>query len=312
MKRMQAIIYGGGAQALEVYATDKQGRVVAPATARAKIVDLYYPEDAADSDRIVLAEDDATIDTTSTVITAAAGPSAADPRKIVVTSATGLTVGRTYALSAGGRTEAIEVDRIDGLNVYAVNPLRYQFAATTSSLIGLRATVTFPEARANDADEVDRRTTYAVDWTFTGVTGPTKVRTFARIERRGKAPRAVAADVFRCDPQLSTATHSRTVVEQHIAQADLELDALLLDRGDLLPDVHQGLAGRLAVAWGALELAYRVLGEQHEGRAAWAAGKAKEWRERVLSGRKADDHVETTRGGDKLRRTRTRTPLALI
>jgi hypothetical protein len=306
---MQAIYSGGGAQAVEVYATDAQGRRVLPSGATAQIVDLTLSED--DAERVIVASAAATRDTTSTASTAAVGRGEADPRKIPLTSATGFVIGRHYQITAAGKTEAFELDRLDGVNAYARDELRGHFA-TGATVAGLRVTMDFPALVANDADELDRLAIFAADWVFTGVTGPARVRTLCRIERRGKAIRATADDLLLLDPQLAQSTHSRTVLESHLRHADRELDALLLRRGDQLANVDHGIAGNLAVSWRALALAYRVLGPTHEARALWAQGEAQRWISMVLDGHKPDDHVETSRSTDVVRTTRRRLGVGVI
>lgn len=312
MSDVQTIFAGEGAQAVDVYAVDALGREAKPSGATARIVDLEYSEDADDADRIILAEAAATVDATNTVITAAAGPSEADPRKIVVTSSTGITVGRKYLLSASGLTEVFEVDRVVGTNVFAVHQLRNPFAATTSSVVGCRVSATFPSGTANDGDELDRRALFGVDWTFSGVTGPIVRRTFARIERRGPPPLATALELFDLDPQLAVVLHSRSTADIHIRQASNEIRARLLHAQHSLADTTFGDVGKQAALWLALELAYRCLGPEHEGRAVWASERAVEWRTLLLSGKRPDDAVDMTRTTDKRRGTRTRASIGAV
>jgi hypothetical protein len=295
---MQTIIYGAGAQAVEVYATDAQGRQAKPSAATAKIVDLAFSESADDADRIILATSAATVDTFSTTSTAAAGTRAANPRLVPITAGVPV-VGRHYAITDDGQTEAFEVDRVDSLNIYARNELRGTYA-TGAAVTGLRVTATFPSARANDEDELDRRTIYGVDWVFTGTTGPAYVRTLARIERRSRAPRASLADLFLIDPRFAAASHDATRLESHLQQADREITARLMWRRTEISNTDDGEVGKQAVAWRAAELAYRHLGDDFEQRATDAAAQAKEWLNMLMSGHKADDQVETSRPNDRV------------
>jgi hypothetical protein len=295
---MQTIIYGAGAQAVEVYATDAQGRQAKPSAATATIVDLAFSESADDADRIILATSAATVDTFSTTSTAAAGPRAANPRLIPITAGVPV-VGRHYAITYAGQTEAFEVDRIDGLSIYARNELRGTYA-TGAAVTGLRVTAMFPSARANDEDEIARRTTYAVDWVFTGTTGEARPRTFCRIERRSRAPRASLADLFLIDPRFAAASHDATRLEAHLQQADREITARLMWRRTEVSNTDDGEVGKQAVAWRAAELAYRHLGDEFEQRATDAAAQAKEWLTMLMSGHKADDQVETSRPNDRV------------
>jgi hypothetical protein len=171
---------------------------------------------------------------------------------------------------------------------------------------GIELTATFPSARADDPAELARRADFGVDWIFAGVTGPRAVRTRARIERRQRALRATVHDLEQIDPQLALATHSRTSLEQHLRQADLEINVLLLHRGTSLADTAEGEIGRLAVAYTAVGLAYRVLGPEHEDRAIWAERMAKRWSKMLVGGAKPDDATETTRTQDRTRRTTRR------
>lgn len=309
---IQTIYAGEGAQDVEVYPVDAQGQLALATGATVRIVDLSLPD--TDDDRIILAETAATIDSTSTAITAAAGEREADPRKIVVTSASGITVGRRYALSNSGRMEVIEVDRIEGLNVYSTAPLTSttSFPATTTDLIGLRVSGEFPAAVANastqfvDADGDEVYKTFGVDWTFVGVTGPTVVRTLARIERRGKLPRASRWDVLRIDPQIQQAQHSRGTIEAALAQADEEVDALLVLDGWSLADATHGKVASMAVRWRAVELIYQSLGDDHTGRADRAGAQAQRWLDMLRSGTRPADAVEVARSTDAKRGRRTR------
>lgn len=308
---VQSIYSGAGAQSVEVYALDAQGRLARPSSATVQIVDLSYPDTADDADRIILASTSATVETTSTTSTAAAGPRTADARKIAVASATGFVVGRMYQIASGGKVEAFELARVDGTDLYARDLLREYFGSG-ATVQGLRVTGTFPSGTADDEDQLARDVLFGVDWTFVGVTGPTQVRTLARIERRGKAIRATAADLLLLDSQLASSTHSRVDLESHLRHADRELDALLLRRGDSLPDTSQGEIGRLAVTWRALSLAYRVLGPTHEQRAIWASKEAQRWISMVLDGHQPRDAVETTRTADQARPRRSRLGISVI
>lgn len=304
MSDVQTILAGGGDQDVEVYARDALGRLVPPTTATAQIVDLGEPDTAAPALRIVAATAAAIVDSLATTTTAAAGPKEANIRKIPVTSTAGFIVGRQY-LVGGGTTESFELERIDGLDIYARDGLRTRFASG-AAVVGLRVSFTFPSARADDADELQRRAFFGVDWTFVGVTGPTAVRTLARIERRQRAARATVADLIRIHAQLADSTHSRTQLESHIDQADRQIDALLLHRGTPLADTTEGSLGNLAVSWTAVGLAYRVLGEDHVDRAVWAEREAKKWTKMLIGGAKPDDALETTRTKDQRRRTTRR------
>jgi hypothetical protein len=300
---VETIYTGGGDQDVEVYAQDHQGRIVAPSSAMAKIVDLLVSEDAPDSERIVADTTAAVIDSVSTTTTAYAGIRAADLTLIPVVSAAGIVAGRTYVLASGASSQAVLVDRVDGTDVYSRDPLRAAFSAG-ATLVGARVSSTFPASRADDPAQLDRRAIFGVDWAFAGVLGPTRVRTLATIERRRRLARATVEDVLAIDEQVGRATHTRTALEAKIAQADREITAYQLHRGSVPAEQVDGELGRLAVAYRALELSYRVLGTEHVDRANWARDEARRWRKMLLDGHQASDAIETQRSVDRRRPTR--------
>jgi hypothetical protein len=302
---MQVIIAGAGAQAVEVYATDARGALTKPSGATFRIVDLDYTEDDPDADRIVVAAATAaTIDTfADTITTAAVGPRATNPRLIPITAGVPV-VGRQYKIAGGGNSEAFIVDRVDSLNIYPRNALRFAYAigATVS---GLLVTATFLSVRANLATELDRRTEYAVDFVFAGTTGSPYKRVVCRIERRGPQPRATVDDMLEADPRLESATRERNTLDAHLRWANREITGLLLHRGDEVANRDDGDTGRFAVTWRAIELCYRGLpGEDYDRRATNAAREAKRWSDMLLSGHKPDDVVIVARSTDRRRSTR--------
>ena len=295
---MQIIVSGAGAQPVDVYASDALGRPVKPSSATVRIVDLSVPE--TDASREVLASGPATIDAVSTTLTAAAGPREADARVLTVADSTGFTVWRRYAVQADGATEAFVVERVDGLDVWARDELRTRFELG-AAVIGIRVSVDFPAATADDADELGREAVFGVDWTLTGITGPTQLRTLARIERRQHAARATVLDLAALDPRVVVASHERTTLEAHVAQADAEVTAELQFVTHTVERHHGGELGRLAVTYRALELAYRTLGgEAYADRAVWAGGEYKRWLSKLVSGHKPVDAIETTRTSDRV------------
>lgn len=308
---MQTIIAGAGAQTVWVYATDAHGRLAKPSGATARIVDLDYTEDESDDLRIVLATSAATVDSLSTTTTAIAGVRTADPRKVPITAGVPV-VGVSYAISSAGNTEAFVVDRIDSLNIYAREALRFQHASG-ATVTGLRVSATFPSGRANDATELDRRATYGVDWTFTGTTGKSPVRTLCRIERRAVAVRATVSDLFLAAPRLEGMNRERNLLDKHIVHADEEITALLEHRGDQVANRDDGKVAKMAVVWRALELAYRDLpAASYAEQVEFAAREAARWSKMLLSGHKPDDAEEVARSTDARRSTRRATSLGLV
>jgi hypothetical protein len=167
--------------------------------------------------------------------------------------------------------------------------------------------------RANLATELDRRTDYAVDFVFAGTTGSPYKRVMCRIERRGRSPRATVQDLLDADPRLEAASRERSTLDAHVRQADRELTAKQLHRGDPVADRDDGEVGRLAVTYRALHFAYRGLpGDEYARRAENAANDATRWERMLLSGAKPDDVVEVARATDGRRATRRAGSLGLV
>lgn len=87
-----------------------------------------YAADAGDDDTAEWTGT-ATIDSVTTTTMSASGPAQVDPTLIEVTSATGITAGRSYLLSDDGQREWVTVVEIDGTDVYVSSPLRNDYAS---------------------------------------------------------------------------------------------------------------------------------------------------------------------------------------
>lgn len=306
---MQIIVHGAGAQPVEIYATDALGRPARPSSATARIVDLLLPD--GDPGREIEPLGPATVDAFATTTTAAAGPREASPRKISLTIAAGLEVGVRYLIESAGVVESFVLDRVDGLDAWARDDLRNRFE-TGADVRGYRATFDFPALVADDAAQLAVERIFGVDWTLAGVTGPAQLRTLAKIERRQAAPRATTADLLRLAPALALLYRERSHLDTHLAQADLEISAMLRFRGTVVEREHHGEIGQLATCYRALELAYRQLGEaDYTERTTWAAGEAKRWAKMLTDGHRPTDAAETTSTQDKIP-PRRRTVMGVI
>lgn len=151
---MTAILYGQGAQTIRWVPTDANGypRVVSSATYR--IDDLREAEDTVN--RAVAASTAATMPTVATTISAAAGPSTANPRRLAVTSATGVRVGGVYLLrdTTEARDEAVTVAKINGTELELTRPVMRAFV-NGSAFLGLEIEGSFPALVANDELRLD-------------------------------------------------------------------------------------------------------------------------------------------------------------
>lgn len=278
------VIFGAGAQEVEAYALDNARHVVAPATATATIVDLSRLED--DEARVVLATGPAQIDSATATTTANAGLRAKDQRQLKLDAVpAGLVVGRRYRVSDGAGADAFTLDRIDtaGLAIYARDPFRFDYDPG-ATLTGLRISVEFPAEVADDEDQLHWRRPFGVDWGFEGVDGPPRARTVVTIERIARAGYASVSDIHRIDSQIAAIHGDRVRPESAIEQAELEMllrtEARRFAPEELLGNGHMSQA----VAWRAVELIYRLLGDAHEKRALWAHGEYEKHADTVLLG----------------------------
>jgi hypothetical protein len=305
---VDVVLAGGGEQLLVTYATGPDGQPIHVDAATVRIVDLERHED--DGDREVLASSAAIIDEATAETTAKAGPRATDVRRIELDEIPeGLVLGRRYLIAAGGKREAFVLEAIDtdASTLWARDGLRNEYASG-ASVVGLALAVQFPGDVADDPDELDCRRMFGIDWTASAAT-PSRWRTIARIERRGRAPRALVDDLVRIDPQLAAITSRRTTLHQALAQAEIELDAALQVRGIDPLHFDTGLAGQLAISWRAAELSYRAIGNPDNfARADVCAAEACRWREALRIGRPPIDTTETYPSSDARRSSPRRSP----
>lgn len=305
---VDVVIAGGGEQLLVTYASGPDGQPIHVAAATVRIVDLELHED--DSAREVLASAAAELDDAAADTTAKAGPRTTDVRRIVVeTVPPGLVLGRRYLISAAGKREAFVLEAVDddASTLWARDGLRNEYAIG-ASVVGLALGVSFPAEVANDPDELDCRRMFGLDWTALDAT-PSHWRTIARIERRGRAPRASVDDLLRIDGQLAAITSRRTTLHQALAQAELELDAALQIRGIDPLHFDGGLAAQLAVSYRAAEVGYRTIGgPDNLVRAEESRRQADRWTEALRLGRPPQDTTETYPTNDRRRRSPRRSP----
>lgn len=277
----QTVIAGAGAQPVGAYAVDATGRATRPDPAStASIVDLCRLE--TDPEREVLASTVVTIDPATATTTQPAGVQSPDQRAVTVDVLPTLVLGRQYELVGPGKREAFTLDRVDasGLTLYAREPLRWQYSAG-AIVQGLLAIVDFPAGVADDEDQLHYRTVFAVDWVFVGLG---RARTAVTIERLSMSPIATVDDVLLIDTQLAAVHGDRSPLEPRLRQAERELRLELELRGVMPESLLDNGHAVQAVAWRAVELVYRTLGDAHMARADWACREADKWRHAVVTG----------------------------
>ena len=118
----------------------------------------------------------ATVDSVSTTTSAAAGDGQSEPSSIPLTSATGVTVGRTYLLAGSdGLNEWVTIIAVSGSTATAKHNLRNAYASG-ATFKSTRIYATVPDAWAaatNNLTDPSKRTGYRVRWVYVGADGLT-------------------------------------------------------------------------------------------------------------------------------------------
>lgn len=163
------IVYGATGQTVEFMAPDGRPSSATSAT--------LIPFDADDDSGTAQALASVTIGSVSTTVGTASGDGTSDPTLIVVASATGITVGRTYLLtSTTGASEWVVVAAKSGASIYARSPLRNAYAIA-STFQDTTISAAFPDAEAGNSNKITsptRRIGYRVRWVYVGADGTSK------------------------------------------------------------------------------------------------------------------------------------------
>lgn len=196
MRLISSILYNVTAQTLAYRALEG---VVTSGTFK------VLPDFAGDDDTVEF-EGSVTVDTVSTTVDAASGPSQADPQKINLTSTTGIALGRKYLLSENSLKEWVEpVEIVSGQYILARHPLKNDFS-TSATFVGttMTATVdsTWVAAEENISDHSDPNPDYRVRWEYV-VGGVTKIAySYFDLERAPVGPQVDIDDINARAPGL--------------------------------------------------------------------------------------------------------------
>lgn len=205
----------------------------------------------------------------NTTTTAIAGYGQSDPRKVTVTAATGIALGRSYLLtSSSGESEWIEVVRLNGLDVYARAKLHNTYpvgSALATSRMSIGMDAAWIADKTNLASEEGTEPGYRVAWVYV-VAGVTHRRlTFFDLVRNSSAHTVRPIDVDRRFPgwldKLPTdyrREQGRPLIEASFAElrADLLADGKTLRwlrHGDVINSLVIHRANQMAVEQNAQE-----------------------------------------------------------
>jgi hypothetical protein len=109
----------------------------------------------------------ATVDAPNATLTAAAGPSQADPQRLPLTSTAGVTTGRKYTLSQNSLSEVVQPVEVGSGYVRVRSPLQNDYtsgAAFASTILTAAIDSTFIQDRSKLSDLSDTYPDFRVKW----------------------------------------------------------------------------------------------------------------------------------------------------
>ena len=246
------VYFGKGAQTLTTI-PHRAGSPLRVASGTYSILDTRYGVDS-DEHEVVAAGTAATVDATSTTLTARAGRVAADRRALTLTSTTGVTAGHQYIVTnPAGAVELVRIDAVVSATVLrTATEVRGDFA-TGSTFKGIEVTGTFPADPAADEDNLDQES-FLVVWTLPGLP-PLRESVF--VERGEEELLATLDDLTELDPMIPLAGGDRVSPATALARAhkDFRTDLQLADVSEA--DLLTGPIGRDAVTYRAAFLVFQ-------------------------------------------------------
>lgn len=109
----------------------------------------------------------ATVDTTAISLSADAGPSTANARRLTVASTTGIVVGRHYLVSDTAGSEPVEVVGLTtDVSIDLRDPLAGTYTTPSAQIRGLTLTASLADAIAADENRVDFDEPLRIVWTY--------------------------------------------------------------------------------------------------------------------------------------------------
>lgn len=240
------LTFQGGAQTIRTVAL-RDGNPVALTSATYAVVDLR--RDADDADHVV-EQGNATIDSVSTTLAAAAGRSTTNPRQVTVASAVGIAAGRRYLLQSGGRVELVQVTGVSGTTLDLAAPLSRSFVVG-SAFLGVEASATITADACADEEFVDEPNRLAVRWSMTPTTGAV-LQPFLEqlyLERLGPAPLTTPDELLKLDSTLHAYVDDGFTLADALAQAQADYDCDMLAAGVDDDEILAGPIGKRLILY---------------------------------------------------------------
>jgi hypothetical protein len=256
----QNLLYGKGAQS--IYWIPRHNGEVRVATSPTYAIYDYREGEGSPGREIVAAGTAATVGSETQALTAAAGPSTADPRRITVGAVTSFTEGHVYLLIEGGRYEAFTLDRIDATNKYLYSQAPLRNAWTTAAIVdAVMLQGTFPAAEAADESEVEGGGgPYGSVWSYTVDGVLHNDFQLLWLARYSFVSIIDETDIKRADPKLAAVLRAPYSLADLCILATEEYCADLEASGKD-PTLFYPSTRHVAVRHKALEIAYRWKGK---------------------------------------------------
>ena len=159
MRRTAALVYGQTGQSLTIRVP--QGR---PTSATFAVYRSYYDESTATAEW----SGTATLDSVTTTLGTAAGPSQTDPRLLTLTT-TGITEGTRYLLSQESVSEWVDVVQVGTSTIRTRFPIQHDYttgATFKGATLSAAVDATWIATLANVSILVDTTPDYRVKWTI--------------------------------------------------------------------------------------------------------------------------------------------------
>ncbi len=283
-----SLIYGNGAQTVSFVPE----RV--PISATYEVKDTRYSETSAES-VIVAAGTAATVDSTSTTLSAAAGRGA-DRRVVTLTSVAGVVVGRHYELlDPRGQREIVIADTINATakTVFLRDPVLKSYASG-ATFRGAEVRASIPGSWTDDDQVMQSGSCALIVWTLVGGTPSVSREVIALV--RGTQQLVTPQDVLLLAPTLA---QGRADLTSAIAQATSHYNADLRMAG-ISPTSHfAGQLGQEAVKVLAVMYALQHSKDESDVRVwEWAKERAAEIRASLTVGKDKAGVLELDPGSD--------------
>jgi hypothetical protein len=202
----------------------------------------------------VLASGAGTLDAASQALTAAAGPSQADPRRIQVAATAAYAVGVTYQIAdVSGDSELIVCAGIEAnAAITAVHPLTRAYTATTSTIQGIRFTsAALALSIVNNESRMQGDDPLRAIWVYPN---GERHQQIVRIVRNDYSDADVAQaiiDIRDLFPDVVTRLerHGRDTLPTHVELVRRQLRTRWIDRGEDPEATLAGEQGHWALVW---------------------------------------------------------------